>query len=163
MISKLEVNYLNIEKYKNHDGIGLIFIGVPKNYDEFIYICESYSCPPIITRGILDDLIKTGYRVTTVRNQLNFIKLRKELSEVNIEVYLCDPLLNLGGQRKLIDYSGYVKNVIMDGKDLNRIIENHNSDKYKYEKFDINFYKDIYNQAQHLFSIYGRTLHENWR
>ena len=153
----VEEFYENKNKYDS-SGVGIMFRGIPIDIDKFIFELEDESCPPIIAREILDDLINKGERITTVMNRLNFNKLEKNLGEIGIQILLCEPLKDLTNNVDRIYYSTKAFHKLIKNKEYNGV--NDSYDK-KYDE-SIRLYEKELNLGIKMFEKYGTKINRKW-
>lgn len=169
-VSSME-QYITIDEYKaswdeenlrynafhGETGIGMIMIGVPNDYDKFIYALEDESCPPIIAREILNDLINNGKRITTVMNQINLVRLNDIFEYLNVKLYLCAPLKNLENNLSRIAYAGVALQKILLGEKYDPEYE-----KGKFIDIDNDLVLKEIEHGENMFKKYGRNINKKW-
>lgn len=72
-------------------GVGLLFEGVPNNYNKFLDFLMSFSCNPVSSRRILNILEKGDKKFVTVMSSLNFNEIGHGLKELGVTMKVVAP------------------------------------------------------------------------
>ncbi len=84
--------YTNSWPYEPSEGVGLEFTGTITDTVGLIdMMWHGYSCHPTIGKEIVDELITTGVRRTTVMSHLNFDQLAKDLKVFGVTIKIVPP------------------------------------------------------------------------
>lgn len=72
-------------------GVGLLFEGVPNDYNKFLDFLMSFSCNPVSSRRILDILEKGEKKFVTVMAHLKFNEIGDGLKELGVSMKIVPP------------------------------------------------------------------------
>ncbi len=150
-ITPTEYHHIRNTIIFNEPGVGILLEGIPNNYAEFIDILEDEACPPIIARHILDDLIRNGSRMSTLRASLNFIKLELNLLSVGITLTIIKPINSDHHQKRHVFLSNAYHEIVNNKIPTN--VEIQQNEEYL---------KEI-KLGKEMFEKYGSVVNRKWR
>lgn len=136
-------------------GVGLKITGLPTDEVTFMNILYDYSCNPVATQRVLQELKNNGVKYTTLMSGIDFNNLHNDLEKINVKIEIIPPLkesmevkLNNGEKDRKI-FQAYIEGI--EKLDENEVL----SLKKDYDIFKENVEKlQIDN-----FSYYGDNPH----